>query len=125
MRLGAGRGAGRENGRDWPYPPVEDNGNSFDSCFQFESQSEINHLHIRVKYYWKFLAFVQSESVQKAIGMNTKAIFYPNVRMGLALNESQTSGLSRIEITFTANTVDGENTLLTPFFRHYSEVCLN
>ena len=34
--------------------------------------------------------------------MNTKAMFYPTVRMGKALRESKDEGMSRIEITYTA-----------------------
>ena len=80
----------------------KDNGNSFDSCYQFATTVERDHLRIRVKYYWKYLAFLQSESVQKAIGMNTKAIFNPNVRMGQSLIACKDQGISRIEITYSA-----------------------
>ena len=47
----------------------------------------------------------QSETVAKAIGMNTKSLFYPNIRMGKALSESSKETLSRIEISYMAMTV--------------------
>ena len=59
---------------------------------------------MRVKYYWKSLQMFQSESVQKSMGMNTKGIFYPSVRFGRALKEGQDEGITRIEITYTADT---------------------
>ena len=65
-----------------------DNGNSFHSNFQFVDQSSNSPFNMRVKYYWKNLAMMQSESVKKSIGMNYKGIYYPSVRMGLALRES-------------------------------------
>ena len=36
--------------------PFRDNGNSFDSCFQFVDRNPDGHLEIRIKYYWKNLA---------------------------------------------------------------------
>ena len=57
---------------------------------------------MRVKYYFKTLALMQSESVTKSLGMNTKGIYYPTVRMNQALIESRDVGQSRIEITYTA-----------------------
>ena len=35
--------------------PFRDNGNSFESCFQFEATLARDNLRIRVKYYWKSL----------------------------------------------------------------------
>ena len=67
----------------------------------------------------------QSESVQKSLGMNTKAMFYPGIRMGKALRESKDEGLFRIEITYTAKTVEAENELFHPLFGRKSEVDLN
>ena len=62
-----------------------DNGNSMDTCFQFVSKVESEDLDMRIKVYWKTLAYIQSESVQKSLGMNLRGIFYPSIRMGLAL----------------------------------------
>ena len=66
-----------------------DNGNSYRSCFQFEGQPDQSQLMLRVKIYWKTLQLLQSESVTKSVGMNTKAMFYPTMRMGQALIESR------------------------------------
>ena len=93
-----------------------DNGNSFDSCYQFEGRSQTDLLKVRIKYYWKNLQMMQSESVVKSLGMNTKAIFYPTVRMGRALKESSNQGMSRIEITYTATNRAAENELFHPLF---------
>ena len=57
--------------------------------------------------------------------MNTKAIFYPSMRMGKALRESKDEGLSRIEITYIAKTSEAENELFHPLFGRKSEVDLN
>ena len=102
-----------------------DNGNSFDSCFQFVGRDLSGLLSMRIKYYWKNLSLFQSESVQKSLGMNTKAIFYPSMRMGKALRESKDEGLSRIEITYIAKTSEAENELFHPLFGRKSEVDLN
>ena len=105
--------------------PFRDNGNSFDSCLQFEATVKRDHLRIRIKFYCKFLAFLQSEGVLKAIGMNTKAIFNPNVRMGQGLLACKDQGLSRIEITYSATCKIGESTLLNTLFYRYAEIDLN
>ena len=80
--------------------PLRDNGNSFDTCFQYEGKAAQGDLHLRIKVYFKSLALMQSDSVSKALGMNTNAFYYPSVRMGQALSECRDEGQSRIEITF-------------------------
>ena len=80
----------------------KDNGNSFCSCLQFEGSFAQGLLLGRIKFYWKSLALIQAESVSQSIGMNMKALYYPSVRMNLALRESVDEGQSRIEITYTA-----------------------
>ena len=57
--------------------------------------------------------------------MNTKAIFYPAMRMGKVLRESKDEGLSRIEITYIAKTSEAETELFHPLFVRKSEVDLN
>ena len=37
---------------------LKDNGNSFNSCFQFEGRASEGYLYIRIKYYWKNLALL-------------------------------------------------------------------
>ena len=37
---------------------------------------------MRVKYYWKTLALMQSDSAMKSLGMNMRGLYYPTVRMG-------------------------------------------
>ena len=56
------------------------------TCFQFE-EHDLNHfLDVSVKYYWKNLQMLQSEGVKKTVGMNTKGLLCPNVRMAQALS---------------------------------------
>ena len=62
-----------------------DNGNSFDTSMQFEAHGLEGPLDVRVKVYWKSPQLLQSETVTKNLGMNLKGLFYPSVRMNLAL----------------------------------------
>ena len=62
----------------------KDNGNSMNSCFQFDGGWD-RLLKIRVKYYWKTLELLQSKGAAKSLGMNTLGLFCPNVRMGQAM----------------------------------------
>ena len=94
----------------------KNNGNSFDSCFQFVAKMPIGDLNIRIKYYWKGLALLQSESVAKSLGMNTNNIFCPTLHMGRKLKETKDEGLSRIEITYTAVSYEAERKLLNLWF---------
>ena len=94
------------------------NGNSFDTCFQFVSLNPRGRLYLRIKVYNKLLAFFQSDGVMKSMGMNTKAIYYPGVRMSRALTDSREAGLTRIEITYQAFTPEAERQLWSPFFLH-------
>ena len=68
---------------------------------------------------------MQSESAAKAIGMNTKGLFYPSVRMGQALAESRNEGQSRIEITYTATSEAAEDELLHPIFYERAKIDLD
>ena len=52
----------------------------------------------------------------KSLGMNSKGLYYPSVRMGQALKESKDVGLSRIEITYTAVGRTGESEMLDDEF---------
>ena len=42
------------------------------------------------------------------LGMNTDAIFNPGVSLGRELKETSLTGLSRIEISYNADSVDAE-----------------
>ena len=57
--------------------------------------------------------------------MNYKSLYYPSVRMGLALRETQDIGLSRIEITFTAPSKEAENELLYHLFDQQAKLYLD
>ena len=42
---------------------MHDNGNSFDSCFQFVVADTDCQVKMRIKFYWKTLALIQTETV--------------------------------------------------------------
>ena len=52
-------------------------------------------------------------------------LFYPSIRMGQALNESRDEGQSRIEITYTASSLEGEDEILHPIFHERAKIDLN
>ena len=79
---------------------------------------------MRVKFYFKTLALMQSESAAKSLGMNMKGIYYPRIRMGQALKESKDIGQSRIEITYTAVSRRGEDEILDDEFPLQSKIYL-
>ena len=93
-----------------------DNGNSFDTCFQFVDLNKSGPLHMRIKIYNKFLALFQSDGVMKSLGMNTKGIYYPSINMNKALVQSKDVGLTRIEISYTVLQPEGEKDLFSTFF---------
>ena len=76
-----------------------DNGNTFNSFIQYEGWAPEGALFMRVKFYFKTLALMQSETAAKSLGINSKGLYYPSVRMDQALKESKDVGQSRIEIT--------------------------
>ena len=57
--------------------------------------------------------------------MNLKSLYYPSVRMGQALKESRDLGQSRIEITFTATSKEGEDEILHPVFYERAKIELD
>ena len=57
--------------------------------------------------------------------MNLKALYYPSVRMNMALRESKDEGQSRIEITYTAQTKEAEEELLHQDFVERAKIDLN
>ena len=63
--------------------------------------------------------------MKKSLGMNTKAIFYPQLHMGCALKQTHDIGLTRIEITYTAETVEAQNELLDEEFVDLSNINLS
>ena len=80
---------------------------------------------MRVKFYFKTLALMQSDSAMKSLGMNTKGLYYPSVRMGQALKETKDVGQSRIEITYTAVSRTGEKEMLDDEFPLQTKIDLN
>ena len=84
------------------------NKNSFACCFQYQETKKQNGLYRRVKIYDNFLALLSSRSAFQQLGMNTEAIFHPNYLMGKVLDEAQNTGLTRIEISYYADTLEAE-----------------
>ena len=109
----------------WVGASFRDNGNSFNSCFQFEGCAPFGQLSMKIKVYWKSLALIQSEAAAKSIGMNMKGLFYPNIRMGKALQESANETMSRIEITYKASTLSAQGELLAAEFNNRSKADLD
>ena len=54
----------------------------------------------RFKVYCKTMQLFQSSAPQKAVGMNTNALFNPQPRMQQALEETWEEGLTRLEISY-------------------------
>ena len=48
--------------------------------------------------------------------MNTGAIYYPSMRMQKVLKEFQNEGVTRIEISYNADSIEAENVILDPNF---------
>ena len=92
------------------------NGNSFDSCFQLVGQHPELDLELRVKPYWKTAQLLQSETVIKTVGMNTKGLFFPTMEMQRKLQESAAVGLTRIELTYTASSKEAEDDFFNGIF---------
>ena len=55
------------------------------------------------------------------MGMNTQAIFHPGVSLGRELRETSLTGLTRIEISYYADSVDAEMEFWDPLF--YERAC--
>ena len=90
---------------------LRNNGNSFASCFQFEEKARPDRPSLRIKVYNKLLHLLQSDSAAKRVGMNTNAIYYPSMRMQKVMQNFQNEGVTRIEITYSADSVPAENEL--------------
>ena len=81
------------------------NGNSFSSCFQYQEVSTNEGVKMRIKVYNKALAWLQSRTSVKTMGMNTCKIFKPAMAIRKNLVEAQRDGYSRVEISYQVPTV--------------------
>ena len=70
--------------------------------------------------YNKLLHLLQCESTGKSLGMNTKSIYFPSMRMQRVLQEFKNEGITRIEISYSADSVQAENILLHPLFAYHA-----
>ena len=57
--------------------------------------------------------------------MNTSSIFYPWLHIGHALKQSEDLGLTRIEITYTADSMEAQDELFDEEFLALSELNLS
>ena len=71
---------------------------------------------MRIKVYDKLLASLQSESVKKGVGMNTSAIYYPSMHMQKTIREFQHDSITRVEISYYADSVEAEGMLISDAF---------
>ena len=60
----------------------------------------------------------------KPLSLNFKELYYPTLHMERAIKETVQYGLTRLEITYTADTLNGENELLDEIFPGRAEVDL-
>ena len=63
-------------------------------------------MYRRVKIYDKVQAFLQTKSATSILGMNTDAIFYPTYQMSRKLQEAEKFGITRIEISYYADSFE-------------------
>ena len=84
---------------------LRNNGNSHESCFQFEERARPDRPSMRIKIYNKIMSLLQSESVKKAVGMNTNLLYYPSAHMQKTLQEFKYEGVTRIEISYNSDSV--------------------
>ena len=110
----------------------KNNGNSFASCFQYvemagadEDEAEPRRMLRRIKVYNKVLAFLQSETAKKGIGMNLKTIYYSGAKMYKKLREAVDFGLCRIEISYSPVDRQQEQELYVEDFPDRAEVDLD
>ena len=92
------------------------NSNSFSSCFQFNEHPKEDLLYRRVKIYDKVQAFIQTMSASNRLGMNTDAIFYPTHIMSRKLQEAEEFGITRIEISYYADSFEAYQQYFHPDF---------
>ena len=90
------------------------NRNSFESCFQYQEAASDEKLYRRVKIYNKLLALIQSRSAMASLGMKMQDIFYAELVMERELKETSQDGLSRIEISYYATTIEAEREFFDP-----------
>jgi hypothetical protein len=68
------------------------------------------------KVYNKVVQQFQSEAPQKAIGMNTNALFNPQPRMQKTLGEAHHHGVTRLEISYKFDSVQAQQEFLEEGF---------
>ena len=95
---------------------LRNNGNSMQSCFQFEETPRPDRPSIRIKVYDKLLSLMQHETVQKRIGMNTSTLYYPSLHLNKTLKEFKHEGITRVEISYYADSVQSEDKLINGEF---------
>lgn len=90
------------------------NANTHQSCLQFDEWPAETTYFRRFKVYNKVLQLLQSVAPQKAVGINTNAIYNPQQRMLKALVEAANEGVTRLEISYQFRT----EAALTAFFNN-------
>ena len=76
------------------------NGNSFNTCFQFVEKQDDNKIYRRIKVYNKTIALFQSAGPRSGIGMNTNMLFAPQQPMLNSIRKTEEEGMTRIEISY-------------------------
>ena len=101
------------------------NSNTWNSCFQYNEPKTTNGVYRRIKIYNKCLQLFQSKTSSMSVGMNTNALFTPTMRMLSELKETADAGLSRIEISYYADSDAAQRKLLDSNFCDTIQMDLN
>ena len=88
---------------------LQNNRNSFASCFQYQEKRNEKGLYRRIKVYDKTFALLTSRSAMTQLGMNTNGIYGSSYLLRKELLEAKDCGLSRIEISYYADSLEAEN----------------
>lgn len=68
-----------------------------------------NALGLRIKVYNKILCMLQSASACKSLGMALHGLFRPSLQQSRVLQETESSGLTRIELSYYATNPASES----------------
>ena len=83
-------------------------GNSHAACFQYKEAPGPYSLYRSIKVYNVVLARLLSDGPMKSLGMNTQALFAPKSRMVNAIVSTLDEGLTRLEISYYADSQEAE-----------------
>jgi hypothetical protein len=95
---------------------LKNSSNVYNSCLQFEEKISDSRLFRRFKVYNKILQMLQSTSARMALGINLNKIINPKSKFYNTMIETIHDGITRLEISYYANTKEAENKFFTSEF---------